>query len=135
MTTHEGIDQREVLDELRRRLPEVVVKTLEQEQPVVAMVAEDAVLGRYRRGIEPMRIVVMPRNDQHTINSSIIEPMPARGALIRSHLAPRAAIRLCQPVRPGHGHIPALQAILGLRSIQMTILYAHKVTSHLHRRW
>jgi integrase/recombinase XerD len=31
------------------------------------------------------------------------------------------------------GDIPALQAILGHRSIQMTMCYAHMVTSHLHR--
>ena len=31
------------------------------------------------------------------------------------------------------GNIPALQAILGHRSIQMTMRYAHMVTSHLHR--
>ena len=31
------------------------------------------------------------------------------------------------------GDIPALQAILGHRTIQMTMRYAHMVTSHLHR--
>ena len=30
------------------------------------------------------------------------------------------------------GNIPALQAILGHRSIQMTMRYAHMVTGHLH---
>jgi integrase len=31
------------------------------------------------------------------------------------------------------GDIPALQAILGHRSVQMTMRYAHVITSHLHR--
>jgi hypothetical protein len=45
---------REVEDVLRRRWPEVVLKTLEQEQPVVAMLAGEATnLGPCRRGVEP----------------------------------------------------------------------------------
>ena len=76
MITHGGVDQCEVLDVLRRRWPEVAVKCLERKEPAVAMVAEDAAdLGRCRRGIEPLRIVVMPQPDQQTITSSIIEPM------------------------------------------------------------
>jgi Phage integrase family len=31
------------------------------------------------------------------------------------------------------GNIPALQAILGHRSIQMTMRYAHMITGHLHQ--
>ena len=61
LTTHEGVDRREVLDALRRRWPDVVVKELEQETPTVAMSPADAVdLGRCRRGVEPLRIVIMP---------------------------------------------------------------------------
>jgi hypothetical protein len=72
MITHEGIDRCEVVDVLRRRWPEVMVKTLEQEQPAVAMVAEDAAdLGRCSRGVEPLRIVVMPQQDQQAITSSV----------------------------------------------------------------
>jgi hypothetical protein len=59
MITHDGVDQREVVDVPRRRWPEVVVKTLEQEQPAVAMTAEDAAaLGWCRHSIEPLRVVV-----------------------------------------------------------------------------
>ena len=76
MITHDGVDRREVMDVLRRRWPEVVVKTLEQEQPAVAMVAGDAAdLGRCRRGVEPLRIVVMPQYDRQTITSTVLDPM------------------------------------------------------------
>jgi hypothetical protein len=76
MVTHDGVHQREVEDVLRRRWPEVVVKSLEQEQPAVAMLPGDAAdLGRHRRGVEPLRIVVMPQQDQ-TNTSPVIEPMP-----------------------------------------------------------
>ncbi len=57
MITHEGIDRQEVQDVLHRRWPEVVVKSLEQEEPAVAMTADDAAdLGRCRRGIEPLAL-------------------------------------------------------------------------------
>ena len=61
---------------LRRRWPEVMVKGLEQEVPTWAMTAEDAAdLGRCRRGIEPMRIVVMPQHDRQIV-APTIEAMP-----------------------------------------------------------
>ena len=42
--------------------PDVVVKELQQEEPSVAIAADDtADLGRRRRGVEPLRIVVMPQ--------------------------------------------------------------------------
>ncbi len=63
MITHEGIDRHEVEDVLHGRRPDVVVKGLEQEEPDVAMTADDAAdLGRCRRGVEPLRIVVMPQH-------------------------------------------------------------------------
>jgi hypothetical protein len=77
MITHEGIDRCEVEDVLRRRWVDVVVKELEQEEPAVTMLPGDAAdLGWCRRGVEPLRIVVMPQQDQQTITSPIIEPMP-----------------------------------------------------------
>jgi hypothetical protein len=73
LVTHDGVDQREVEDVLRRRWPDVVVKALEQEQPAVTMLANDAAcLGRCRRGVEPLRIVIMPQQDHQTIISPII---------------------------------------------------------------
>jgi hypothetical protein len=77
MITHEGITRREVQDVLRRRWPEVVVKSLEREEPAVAMSPDEAAdLGRCRRGVEPLRIVVMPQHDRQ-ITAPSVEPMPA----------------------------------------------------------
>jgi hypothetical protein len=77
LVSHQDIDRLEVQDMLHHRWPEFVVKTLEQEQPVVAMLpGEAADLGRCRRGVEPLRIVVMPQHYRQPITSPIIEPMP-----------------------------------------------------------
>ena len=76
MITHEGIDRHEIEDALRRRWPEVAVKELEQEEPAVALRAEDAAdLGRCRRGVEPLRVVIMPQQDRQ-FASPMTEPMP-----------------------------------------------------------
>ena len=76
LISHEGVDRREVQDVLGRRWPEVVVKNLEQEEPAVTMSPGDAAdLGRCRRGIEPLRIVIMPQHDRQ-ITAPVIEPMP-----------------------------------------------------------
>ena len=64
---------------LRRRWPDVVVKDLEQEEPTWAMTADDAAdLGSRRRGVEPLRIVVMPQRVQRVTvaPAPVIEPMP-----------------------------------------------------------
>ena len=53
LISHEGVDRHEVEDVLRRRWPEVVVKSLEQEEPTVAMSSRDATdIGQRRRGVE-----------------------------------------------------------------------------------
>jgi hypothetical protein len=71
------IDRREVQDVLRRRWPDVVVKELEQEEPTVAMSPGDAAdLGRCCRGVEPLRIVIMPQHDRQPITSTVLDPMP-----------------------------------------------------------
>lgn len=63
MISHQGIDRREVLGVLCRRWPDIALKDLEHEEPTVAMLADDAAdLGRCRRGIEPLRIVIMPQH-------------------------------------------------------------------------
>ena len=62
---------------LRRRWPDVVLKDLAQEEPAWAMTADDAAdLGRCRRGVEPLRIVIMPQHDRPAITLLIVEPMP-----------------------------------------------------------
>jgi hypothetical protein len=72
LVSHQDIDRRKVQDVLRRRWPDVALKELEQEQPVVVMLPDDAAdLGRHRRGVEPLRIVVMPQQDQQTIPSPV----------------------------------------------------------------
>jgi hypothetical protein len=72
MVTHQGIDRREVQDVLCGRWPDVAVKALEQEEPAVAMTAEDAAaLGQCRRGVEPLRVAVMPQHDRQLTISPI----------------------------------------------------------------
>jgi hypothetical protein len=68
---HEGVHWHEVLDVLRRRWPEVIMKDLEHEIPTSVMTSDDAAdLARCRRGVEPMRIVVLPQRDRVSVNSS-----------------------------------------------------------------
>ena len=78
--SHQGIDRRELLDVLRRRWPDVVVKGLEHEEPTWEMTAQDAAdLGTRRRGVEPLRILVMPQKISRVTVASvpvILEPMP-----------------------------------------------------------
>jgi hypothetical protein len=79
MISHQGIARREVLDVLCRRWPDVVVKELEHEEPTWTMTAGDAAdLGSRRRGVEPLRIVVMPQRVQRVtvMPALVIEPMP-----------------------------------------------------------
>ena len=53
LIAHDGVDRRELLEALRRRRPDVVIKRLEQEEPTMAMSASDAAdLGRCRRGVD-----------------------------------------------------------------------------------
>lgn len=76
LVIHEGIDRREVDDVLRSRWLEVVLKDLEGEQPATAMSLSDAAdLGRCHRGVEPLRIVIMPQHDPHLL-APVVEPMP-----------------------------------------------------------
>ena len=71
LVEHEGVDRREVLMVLRRRWPELVLKNLDNEVPTATMLVDDAAdLARFRRGVEPLRIVVLPQRDRQSVTSS-----------------------------------------------------------------
>jgi hypothetical protein len=75
--SHQGIDRREVQDVLRGRWPSVVLKEPEQEEPTWVMTAYDAAdLGSRRRGVEPLRVLVMPQKITRVTIAPIIEPLP-----------------------------------------------------------
>ena len=67
LVEHEGVDRHEVMAVLQRRWPDVVMKNLEDEYPKSATTAEDAAdLARFRRGVEPLRIVILPQRDRQS---------------------------------------------------------------------
>jgi hypothetical protein len=64
---------------------------LEQDEPAVAMTADDATdRGWCHRGVEPMRIVIMPQRDQRATILAVIEPMSVQ-----------TGGRALRPQRPG----------------------------------
>jgi hypothetical protein len=72
MISHEEIERCEVVDIVRQRWPDIMVKSLEREEPTVAMSPADAAdLGRCRRGVEPLRIVIMPQHDRQPITAPV----------------------------------------------------------------
>jgi hypothetical protein len=77
---HQGVDRREVLDGLRPRWPNVLVKELEQEEPAWTMTVGDAAdLGSRRRGVEPLRVLVLPQKITRVVVAPaplMVEPMP-----------------------------------------------------------
>ncbi len=77
MVCHQTIDRAEVADVLRRRWPGLAVRNLADEQPLVAMSARDAAeLGRCRRGIEPLRVVVLPQRVSPMATTPVLDAMP-----------------------------------------------------------
>ena len=74
LVSHDGIDRSEVQDVLRRRWPDVLVKKLGQEKPTSVMLPPDAAeLGRCRRGVEPLRVVIMPQQEREEAASSVAD--------------------------------------------------------------
>lgn len=79
MISHQGIHRREMADVLRPRWPNVVLKGLEAEEPASTMAPHEAAdLGSRRRGVEPLRIIVMQQRVQRIVVTiaPVIEPMP-----------------------------------------------------------
>ena len=80
LISHEGVERRDLLDVLSRRWPDVVLKDLAQEEPMWEMTVADAAgLGLRRRGVEPLRIIVMPqRVNRVTVAAApgMFQPMP-----------------------------------------------------------
>jgi hypothetical protein len=79
LISHEGVDRRDILDVLRRRWPDIVLKNLEHEEPMWEMTPDEAAgLGTRRRGVEPMRILVMPQKITRVVVAPavMVEAMP-----------------------------------------------------------
>ncbi len=79
MISHEGVERREVIDVICRRWPDVVLKDLEHEEPMWDMTSDEAAeLGMRRRGVEPLRILVMPQKITRVTVAPLREigPMP-----------------------------------------------------------
>jgi hypothetical protein len=77
IVSHAGIDRCDVLDVMRRRWPAVVIKRPAREEPTWEMLPDDAAeLGRCRRGVEPLRVTIMPQQDQEVTTSSLVSSIP-----------------------------------------------------------
>ena len=72
LVEHEGVDRREISAVLRRRWPEGVLKSLDNEAPTPTMMTDDAAdLARSRRGVEPLRIVILPQRERQLGTSPV----------------------------------------------------------------
>ena len=77
MVSHERVDRCEVQDVMRRRWPDVLINKPGREEPVWEMSPDDAAgLGQCRRGIEPVRLVIMPQREREVTTSSPVDSMP-----------------------------------------------------------
>jgi hypothetical protein len=77
--SHQGVDRRDVLQVLGRRWRSVALMDLAQEEPTWTMTADDAAeLGSRRRGVEPLRVLVLPQKITRVAiaPAPVIEPMP-----------------------------------------------------------
>ncbi len=84
MVRHPDIDQQEVLEVLRRRWPSAIISDIADEQPSREWPLEDIVeLANVRRGVEPLRIVVLgqrvvgPGKAMYMgMEAAAVDPMP-----------------------------------------------------------
>ena len=86
LVSHPGIARSEVPDILRKRWPVAVLQDVGAAEPSWSMSTEDAAeLARIRRGVEPLRLVVLPqraaegkgRSRAETVAAPVwLEPMP-----------------------------------------------------------
>jgi hypothetical protein len=76
---HAEIDRVEVADVLRRRWPDVTVGDIGSASPCWSFEVEDAVdLARARRGVEPLRAIILPQRVPQRYGGQpvAVEPMP-----------------------------------------------------------
>ena len=77
MVSHERVDRCEVRDVMQRRWPGALINRPGREEPVWEMSPDDAAeLGQCRRGIEPVRLVIMPQREREVTTSSPVDSMP-----------------------------------------------------------
>jgi hypothetical protein len=85
LVRHPGVARQEITAVLRRRWPTIDATNVGSTEPSWAMSIEDVVdLARLRRGVEPLRIVVLPQRRSFAPNSARAdtigacnsEPMP-----------------------------------------------------------
>jgi hypothetical protein len=82
---HEGVGRGEIVEVLRRHWPDAQVTEITKASLVWNLGIEDAVeLARAKRGVEPLRIVVMGQGHgagldplMATAGSGMMDPMPA----------------------------------------------------------
>jgi hypothetical protein len=85
LVRHAGVGRGEIVEVLRRQWPDAQVTDIAKASPVWNLGIEDAVeLARAKRGVEPLRIVVMGQGRSAgldplmvTARSGTMEPMPA----------------------------------------------------------
>jgi hypothetical protein len=82
---HPGLSRGEITDVLGRRWPDLLASDVGAAEPTWSMPIDDVVeLAPARRGVEPLRIVVLPQRCSAALNSerggisraSEVEPMP-----------------------------------------------------------